>query len=224
MPITALNNATVARSRHTTLEQQTNISLGNTREAWRSRDLFYICLFCRASFSMSLPVCDRSSVGDGTHINNNASIDNETPSGNKTSFDRNFRRIIEQAVQDFEEILGPCVTPSAASLAPSTARAETAIETKKRDCEDFLRPLRKQTTVSVKPSERKFDCRKWCDEQNRRLAKHSQQDDSNRPEETSRSYRSTARKIPAGSTFHCRKALIQRPNGTTYICIRKRLD
>ena len=173
---------------------------------------------------MALPLCDESTVDDGRNTRNNASSVNEKQSENRTSFDRNFHRIIEQAVQDFEEILGPCIATSGASLAPSAIRKETAaIETKKRDCEGFLRSLRKQENVAVKPSERKSDCRRWCDEQNRRLATHSQHDGSDQLGKASSSHRSMAHRVPDGSTFHCRKALIQRPNGTTYICIRKRL-
>lgn len=62
-----------------------------------------------------------------------------------------------------------------------------------------------KSNIENKKSNFKINCRKWCEEQNQRI------DKSNiKPQNIN------------GSIFYCRKALLQKPYGTTYICIRKR--
>ena len=150
------------------------------------------------------------------NTNNNRLIYNDRSVARKNSFDR----AIDQAVQDFEEILAPCLSSSSLSPNPksndevSRMEKKSSIEAKKRNCEEFLRSLRQPLSSKMRPEESRIDCQKWCEEQNRRIPY------SERPR-TVPSYRSTVQK-PYGSTFYCRKALLQKSNGITYICIRKR--
>ncbi|CAF1067451.1 unnamed protein product [Rotaria sordida] len=157
--------------------------------------------------------------------NNNKTFYNEKQPTNTTTSDIKFDRTIDQAVDYFEQILTQCVTPSNTSLIKDNEQQDRKndikikIETKKRDCEEFLNSLNKTTNFKMKQRNQKIDCRKWCDEQNRRITKsYNSIDDNN-----NRKYRSKNRNI-YGSIFYCRKALLQKSDGITYICIRKRFN
>lgn len=143
----------------------------------------------------------------------------------KNSFDRT----IDQAVEDFQQILAPCVSTSATSLSPNVderrQRAEKQFNTeaKTRHGEDFLHSLRQPRTATGKQREPKVDCRQWCEENRRQIAESQQQQGLDFPDDRTRVYRSKIRKS-FGSSFYCRKTLLQKPNGTTFICIRKRAE
>jgi hypothetical protein len=152
------------------------------------------------------------------NTNNNKNYFNEKQPVDTKSFDQT----INQAVEYFEQILDQCATPSNTPLTQKLDQQErtndikSKVEVKKRYCEDFLRSLNKKQNFEIKQREQKIDCRKWCEEQNRRLAKYNDQMDDN-----DSTYYSKNRNT-YGSTFYCRKALLQKPDGTTYIGIRKR--
>jgi len=152
------------------------------------------------------------------NTNNNKNYFNEKQPVDTKSFDK----IINQAVEYFEQILDQCATRSNTSLIQTLDQQErtndikSEVEVKKRYCEDFLRSLNKKQNFEIKEREQKLNCRKWCEEQNRRIPKYNDQMDDN-----DSTYYSKNRNT-YGSTFYCRKALLQKPDGTTYICIRKR--
>ncbi|CAF2758401.1 unnamed protein product [Rotaria sp. Silwood2] len=141
-----------------------------------------------------------------------------------TSSDTKFDQTIGQAMEHFEQILTQCVTPSSTSLIKDNDQQDSKndiklkIETKKRDCEEFLNSLNKKSNFKMKQRNQKIDCRKWCEEQNRRITKYYNSIDDN-----NKKYRSKNQNI-YGSIFYCRKALLQKSDGITYICIRKRFN
>jgi hypothetical protein len=131
---------------------------------------------------------------------------------------KSFNQTIDQAVEYFEQILNQCANPSSTSLLQNIDQPgrqndiKSKLETKKPDCE---RLLNKKENFKNKQREQKINCRKWCEEQN---AKYSDSIDDN-----DRTYQSK-KQNSYGSKFYCRKALLQKPDGVTYICIRKRID
>jgi len=139
------------------------------------------------------------------HINTN---NNKIFFNEKQPRNTKFDQTIDRAVEYFEQILGQCDTSSNTSLIKNIDQQEhikSKFEAKKRDCEHFLR--------SIKQGEQKLNCRKWCEEQNQRISKYK--DPMNDNDGPSRVH---------GFTFYCRKALLQKPDGITYICSRKRFD
>jgi hypothetical protein len=111
---------------------------------------------------------------------------------------KSFTQTLDQAVEYFEQILNQCA-------ANDQQERRNVLTSSKRDRDNGLR------SINRKP---KINCRKWCEEQNRQMAKYDYLIESSH----SRNQRLV------GSTFFGRKALLQKPNGTTYICIRKRLS
>lgn len=138
---------------------------------------------------------------------------------------KSFTQTLDQAVEYFEQILNQCATPSNASLLQNNDHQErknvlnSKLELKKRDREDGLHSIDKKENFILKQRKPKINCRKWCEEQNRQMARHNNLMDDMDRISPSRNNRRTF-----GSTFFCRKALLQKPDGTTYICIRKRLN
>lgn len=125
---------------------------------------------------------------------------------NELTKTKSFDQAIDHAVNCFQEILAECFGSNSRGKSDRNNEQEdnthSKLEAKKRDCLEYLR----------KQYVKKADCRKWCEEQSRRpLRKRAK----------GRSYRSKTQNI-VGHTFYCRKALLQQPNGVTYICIRKR--
>lgn len=131
---------------------------------------------------------------------------------------KSLNQTLDQAVECFEEILNQCaMTPSNASFRRDNDRYEdeNVLQSKKRECEEFLRSIDRKENSRSKQREMKVNCRRWCEEQNQTMSKASFR--SNRTDR--RPYSRNQRNL--GSTFFCRKALLQKPDGTTYICIRK---
>ncbi len=150
--------------------------------------------------------------------------DNHNTNNNKNYFTerqlpvntKSFTQTLDQAVEYFEHILNQCAATSNTSLIRNNDQQErrnvlksSKLELKKRDRDDGLRSINKKENVKRKP---KINCRKWCEEQNRQMTKYDYL--------MERSH--SRNQHPFGSIFFCRKALLQKPNGTTYICIRKR--
>jgi hypothetical protein len=112
----------------------------------------------------------------------------------KQPLDTKFDQTIDRAVEYFEQILDQCVTSSNTSLIQNIDRQE-------------------HIKSKFEAKKQKLNCRKWCEEQNQRISKYKDpMNDNDRPSRVH------------GFTFYCRKALIQKPDGITYICSRKRFD
>jgi len=173
-----------------------------------------------SSFNTISSLNDNQLIFYHNNTNNNTNYFNEKQLIHTKSSDQ----VINQAVEYFEQILNQCVTPSNTSLIQNIDQQErkndtkSKFEIKKRDCEDFLRSLNKKPNFKIKQREQEMNCRKRCEEQNRRIAKYYDPMDDN-----DNTYHSKNRNT-YGSTFYCRKALLQKPDGITYICIRKRFD
>jgi hypothetical protein len=162
-----------------------------------------------SSFDTIASLNDNQFISYHNNTNNNKNYFTEKQPINTKSFDQT----INQAVEYFEQILDQCVTSSDTSLIQNFDQQErkndmkSKLEVKKRDCEDFLRSLNKKQNFKIKRQE-----------QNRRIAKYYNSKDDNDSTHYSKNGNSY------GSTFYCRKALLQKPDGITYICIRKRFD
>ncbi|CAF4328222.1 unnamed protein product [Rotaria socialis] len=156
------------------------------------------------------------------HTENNNNNNNDKSSYNvKQPIKANlFNQTIDQAVEYFEQILKQCTSSSNTTVDQQERINDNKlkVETKKRDCEEFLNLLNTKKNFKLKQRDQKVDCRHWCEEQNQRIAKYNNATDG-----TNRKDRSKNRNND-GSIFYCRKALLQKSDGITYICIRKRLN
>lgn len=125
---------------------------------------------------------------------------------NANSFNTKSNQAIDQAVEQFQQILARCATSSHTITDQSERKndLQKKLEAKKRDCEEFLRSLNMKAKSKIKQRDPNIDCRKLSEERNYRIK--------------------TKRENRYGSVFYCRKALVQKPNGITYICIRKRFN
>ena len=131
---------------------------------------------------------------------------------------RSLHQTLDQAVECFEKILNRCTTLSNTSFRQDNDRQEdeNLLQSKQREYEDFPRSITSKENIRSKQQEMKINCRQWCEEQNQRKAKSAL-----RIHETDKRLNSRHRPT-LGSIFFCRKALVQKLDGTTYICIRKR--
>ena len=159
---------------------------------------------------------DQFIVFDHNTNNNKSYFTDQNPINTKS-----LHQTLDQAVECFEEILNQCAaTPSNTSFRRDNDRyeEENLLQSKKRECEEFLRSIDGKENIRLNQREMKLNCRRWCEEQNRPMTKSPLQSNKTDRRPYSRDQRSL------GSTFFCRKALLQKPDGTTYICIRKRLN
>lgn len=150
---------------------------------------------------------DQFIVFDHNTNNNKSYFADQNPINTKS-----LHQTLDQAVECFEEILNQCTTtPANTSFKRDKDQyeEENLLQSKKRECEE---------TIRLKQQEMKLNCRRWCEEQNRPMTKSSPRSNATDRRPYSRNQRSL------GSMFFCRKALLQKPDGATYICIRKRLN
>lgn len=110
---------------------------------------------------------------------------------NALSQTKSFDRMLNQAVEYFEQILGQCTNQSNATSIQNEIQSPRSLE--------------KGRTLKKRRKRRRE--RKIC----RRMFRNQDEvtSDSQNPDRF-------------GSTFYCRRALLQNPDGTTFICIRKR--
>lgn len=176
---------------------------------------FFCCCLCsmlsRRLNSDSTSIISLSSFDTISSSNDNQFISfHNNTNNNKNNFyekqlnnTKSFVQTIDQAAEYFEQILDQCTTLSNTSPRQKLNQQEN----KKRDCEEFLRSLNKK----------QMNYRQWDEEQNQSIAKYYDSVNDN----DDRTYLSKPQDI-YGSTFYCRKAFLQKSDGTTYICIRKR--
>ncbi|CAF0830244.1 unnamed protein product [Didymodactylos carnosus] len=106
---------------------------------------------------------------------------------------------------------------------------------------NYARPMRTNTTATRNLAKKRVECRKWCDEQYGSYSesystydtratenlRHSNTDnieryDNDYDEGVSDTNRKNRNNRDDGYTFLCRRADIQKPNGTVFICVRKK--
>ncbi len=188
---------------------------------WRNQNFIFCVCFClyfmsrsRLDSRSSLSIISLSSFDTISSLNDNQFISYHNNTNNNKNFfnekqvmkTKSFDQIIDQAVEYFKQILDPCATSSNTSLIQNIVQEERR-NIKKRDYENILHSLNKK---------QKINSRKWSEEQNRRITKYDDPIDDNDITYYSKNQNTY------NSTFYCRKALLQKPDGITYICIRKR--
>lgn len=111
---------------------------------------------------------------------------------NSLSQTKSFDRMLDQAVDYFEEILGQCTNQSNATSLENETQSPHSLEKKRK--------------LKKKKKRRRKICRRMFANHDEMTSSGSQNPDR------------------IGSIFYCRRTLLQNPDGTTFICVRKRLN
>ena len=195
--MTTLNNTTIGRSRHLALKIFNDKIKRNSFGANKSL-IFYVFRVCSMSPRGLKQI---SSLSKLSTISLSSFDTNDNQYYHNTNNNRSYLNE-KQPSKSFTQTLDQAVEYFEQVLNQCAAN----------DQEEW----KNNTPKSSKRDKRKpkINCRKWCEEQNRQKAKYDYLTGSSR----SPNHR------PVGSTFFGRKALIQKPNGTTFVCIRKRLN